>query len=484
MELPEWVLKHKEKGTEIHAKKSGYYLYKITSRRDPVKKRPKKITEKYLGVITPEGVIKSKHERILEGMKNITTKEFGASWFVLEHNKDIVETLKVLYPHSWKEILVFSLFRLLYNSPIKNIQLHYTTSFVSETIHNAHVSPKKIGDLLGELGKERGKIRKFLSTFISGTEFAIIDVTQVFSFSENIISSTLGYNSKKEFSPQVNMVFLFSLDHHMPAYFRMVPGSIRDVSSFVLTVKESGVKNVVLIGDKGFYSEDNVKDLKALKQGGIHYILPLKRNLSLIDYRKIQSGDKRNFDGYFPFEKRVIWYYSYNSVDERKITVFLDGKLKAEEEKDSLIREEEVEENNKEDDDLEEFFEKQYTQGTIAVITDLNKDAKTIYEFLKCRVEIEVMFDAFKNTLDADRTYMRDDYHMEGWMFINFIALLFYYRMYRLLVDNEILNNYTPKDVFLHFSRIYKLNINDNWVLSEIPKKTRKILEKLNLCIT
>jgi len=481
-ELPDWVLKHQTKGTQAVRIGKGYYLYKITSQWDPIKKRPKKITEKYLGVITPEGVIPSKHERVLQSMTSITTKEFGASWFVLENNKDIVETLKVLYPHTWKELLVFSLFRLLYNSPIKNIQLHYTTSFTSEVINNAHVSPKKIGDLLGEIGKERGKIRKFLSSFISGTEFAIIDVTQVFSFSENIISSTMGYNSKKEFSPQVNMVFLFSLDHHMPAYFRMVPGSIRDVSSFLLTVKESGVKNVVLIGDKGFYSEDNVKDLEALEQGGIHYILPLKRNLSQIDYQKIQSGDKRNFDGYFLFEKRIIWYYSYDSVDERKITVFLDDKLKAEEQKDTLARIEE--DDTKEDDNLEDFFEKQYTQGTVTVITDLNKDAQKIYELLKCRVEIEVMFDAFKNTLDSDRTYMRDDYHMEGWMFINFIALLFYYRMYRLLVDNEILNNYTPKDVFLHLSRIYKLNINDNWVLSEIPKKTRKILEKLNLPIT
>jgi len=49
------------------------------------------------------------------------------------------------------------------------------------------------------------------------------------------------------------------------------------------------------------------------------------------------------------------------------------------------------------------------------------------------------MFDAFKNVLNADRTYMRDDYQMEGWMFINFIALVFYYRLYRLLADNSLL---------------------------------------------
>ena len=86
--------------------------------------------------------------------------------------------------------------------------------------------------------------------------------------------------------------------------------------------------------------------------------------------------------------------------------------------------------------------------------------------------------------LDADRTYMQDDYSLEGWMFINFIALLFYYRIYRLLTEKELLNNYSPKDVLIHLSRIYKLKISDNWVLSEIPKKTRHIIEKLNIPIT
>jgi transposase len=490
MEIPRWVLKHKKEGTEIHVKKSGYYLYKVTSKRDPVKKRPKKITEKYLGVITQEGVIQSKHERIIQSMKNITTKEFGATWFILENNKDIMGRLRTLYPHAWREILVFSVFRLLYNSPIKNLLDHYSTSFISETINNARMSPKRIGDLLYELGKEREKIKMFLHHFILGTKFAVIDLTHVFSFSENIISATLGYNSEEEFIPQVNLVFIFSLDNHSPAYFRMIPGSVRDVSSLLLTVKESEVENVVLIGDKGFYSEDNVKDLgelrkeiekklENLEEGGIRYIFPLKRNISLIDYGKLKKGDRREFDGFFKFEKRAIWHYSYSLDEKKKIVVYLDEKLKAEEEKDYLLR---IEDDDKKS--LEKFFEKQYTIGTISVITDLQENAARIYELLKCRIEIENLIDTFKNVLNADRTYMRDDYQMEGWMFINFIALVYYYRIYRLLVNNKLLNNYSPHDVLIHFSRIHKLKIGDKWLTSEIPKKTRKIIEKLSLRIT
>ena len=137
---------------------------------------------------------------------------------------------------------------------------------------DAHVSPKTVGSLLRDVGREREKTKAFLGQFLSGDEFVLVDLTHVFSLSEDVISSVRGYNSKREFLPQVRMIFLFSLDRHMPTYFRMVPGSIRDVSSLVLTVKESGVEDVVLIGDKGFYSEANVLKLEDEK---LHYLLPL-----------------------------------------------------------------------------------------------------------------------------------------------------------------------------------------------------------------
>jgi len=476
MPHPDWVLKYKQKGTEIKKINENYYLYRISSYWDKEKKRSRKVTQKYLGVITQDGLKKSKQEQIIENIKNISVKKFGASNFLLEMNPDIPEKLKNIFPEKWKEILLFSLFRLLHNSPIKNLRTYYVASFLSETISNAHLSPKVVGDMLRNIGKERERVKIFLKQFVSGNDFALIDLTHVFSLSENIISSVPGYNSKREFLPQIHMIFLFSLDNHMPAYFRIVPGSIRDVSTLKTTVQEAKIKNVVVIGDKGFFSEDNVLALGGEK---LHYILPLKRNSSLIDYTKITKGDRRAFDGHFLFEKRAIWYYNYEVSDGelkgKKIFVFQDERLKTEEEKDYLIREEKDDSKS-----METFFEIQYRFGTIAIITDLNESAEKIYNLLKSRVEIEIMIDAFKNILNADRSYMRDDYQMEGWMFINFIALIFYYRLYNTLVDKSLLNNYSPNDVLIHLSRVYKLKIQEKWVTSEIPKKTRNILEKLN----
>ncbi|MCW3135100.1 MAG: hypothetical protein N2V78_12335 [Methanophagales archaeon] len=54
--------------------------------------------------------------------------------------------------------------------------------------------------------------------------------------------------------------------------FHIVAGSMRDVSSLILTVKEGVIKNAVLISDKGFYSEANVLDLEKGRKTGLHYI--------------------------------------------------------------------------------------------------------------------------------------------------------------------------------------------------------------------
>jgi len=367
------------------------------------------------------------------------------------------------------------MFRMLYASPIKNLHAYYEASFLSETLKDAHLSPQHVSSILHETGKEREKAKIFMEPFVAGSKFAIIDLTHVFSLSENIISATPGHNSKQEFLPQIHLAFLFSLDRHMPAYFRMIPGSVQDVSSLVLTVKEAGIENAVLIGDKGFYSEDN---LKALKKK-LSYILPLKRNSSLIDYNIMKKGDRRAFDGCFLFEKRLVWHYSYTAGKDR-IAVFMDEKLKAEEEKDWMIRAEKADREQ----ELEALYLHQYWLGTIAVVTDMQIPASEIYSLLKSRVEIETMFDAFKNILHADRTYMREDYQLEGWMFVNFIAIVLYYRLIRMLTEKKLLKNYTPKDVLLHLSRINKLKINNEWTTSEIPKKAKLIIEKIDMPIT
>lgn len=88
---PEWVLAQREKGTTVKKVGEHYYLYKHTSKRVPGKKYPQPV-DTYIGVITPNGVIRSEKKKI--SLSGVEVREYGYSK-ALEH----------LCPESWKNAL-------------------------------------------------------------------------------------------------------------------------------------------------------------------------------------------------------------------------------------------------------------------------------------------------------------------------------------------------------------------------------------------
>lgn len=80
-----------------------------------------------------------------------------------------------------------------------------------------------------------------------------------------------------------------------------MPGNVRDVKMMKITIEEAGIKDAIIISDKGFYSRENVE---ILENENLSYIIPLKRGNGLIDYERIK---KEGYEGYFKYGKRFIW---------------------------------------------------------------------------------------------------------------------------------------------------------------------------------
>ena len=458
---PDWVMKFHTKGTLVAKRKDRYYLYRVSSHWNSTKKRSQLKTDKFLGRITLEGLIEPKAKRMMNRYDQISVKEYGSSFMLHNISTDILAGLKDHFTE-WMEIFVFSCMRLMYQSPIKNVEFHYHTSYISEMISDAHVSPDALGPMLRTIGMDRKAMVDFMKSFMRNDRYLAVDLTHVLSMSENVISATLGHNSMDEFLPQVQLLFLFSLDHDAPAYFRILPGSINSVASLKISMEESGVKNIVLVSDTGFCSRSNLSALDSL---GISYIIPLKRNSKLISYDS-------KMERHFMFQGHPIFYRKYSSSGKIMFT-FRNNFLKAEEEKDFLER-------NKSAKTFEAIRDR---MGTISIITNLKVSGEIIYNMLKSRTDIEQSYDTYKNTIHADRTYMRDDQQMQGWTFVNFIALIMHYRIYALLRSKEMLKKYSPEDVIQHMSRIFMLKIGDEWKMSEIPKKSRLLIEGLEIPI-
>ena len=73
---------------------------------------------------------------------------------------------------------------------------------------------------------------------------------------------------------------------------------------------------------------------------------------------------------------------------------------------------------------MKDYFQAQHRIGTIAVLSDLDEDVERIFEMLKSSVDAEQLYGTFKNTIHADRSYLRDDCQLNGLLFVNFIAMV------------------------------------------------------------
>ena len=165
----------------------------------------------------------------------------------------------------------------------------------------------------------------------------------------------------------------------------------------------------------------------------------------------------------------------------KKIVIFSDHRLRYEEENSYLARIS----TECEGYSIESYKDKQFSFGTIGMITNVTtSDPQAIYESFKTRMEVETVFDTYKNLLEADRTYMQSDASINAWMFINHIAVMMYYKILNLIKSKGLISKMSPADVLLQLSRVNKIKIDNNWYLSEINANFLKTFKKLNISVT
>jgi len=475
---PDWALACKRKGTELRLLNGKYYLYQVTSKWNPEKKRSIKITEKYLGSITEaEGFVESEKARLRRQqiqIERVQVKEYGIASAIEHLFTDTVSALKKFFPDNWKQLIILAYCRLVFQSPLKNMSFHYSNSYLSEQYPEVDMSGRSLSYFFRELGQDRNRIVDFCRSFNISDDCILFDGTDIFSRSDKMELPKFSKSKFGTYDDMINLMSIFSVNLQTPVYYRLLPGNIRDVSAFKMCLQESGVKDATVIIDKGFASMSNIE---ALEKENLKFIIPLPRKSSLIDYEKVKSGDKSLFDGYFQYEGRFIWYYTTKMDEKKSVTVFLDDELRNREEKDYLNRIE----CKAVKYSLEKFHEKRHAFGTIAMIENTGKSPREVYVNYKTRGEVETMIDALKNIVDADRTYMQNEKALEGWMFINMIALKWYYALLNLLKKHELNKKYSPADFLLFLSEVKMVKINNTWHRAEVTRKNLELMQKLGI---
>ena len=202
-----------------------------------------------------------------------------------------------------------------------------------------------------------------------------------------------------------------------------------------------------------------------LDEKNLGYVLGAKRYSTL--YREPVQLDR-----FFIYQDRLIKCGSA-SVDKRWIYRFEDTEMRVEEEKNLHQRVLEGQMT------MEELAEKLPKSGHVLILSSMNAEPEKIYNLYKRRDAVEKMFDSYKNVLNADRTFLRDDASIFGHVFIAFLSLYAYCRIENLIRKAGLLDRLCPADVLLEFSKVYKVDTGDRMMFSDIPKGVAELDRKL-----
>lgn len=483
MALPQWVQEFKEPRTEIKHIKGGYYKYKVSYKYNKEKGRTDKITGILLGKITKEdGFVPSEKNKLREGLNDtkIDIKSYGLYKLFFSLLDEEFSSLKEHFSVKTVELLFsFAMYRWAYNTPIKRAPHYYNHDYCSQEFSKKKITDKEISAMLKLIGENRDKVVKWMRSMLGEQSkkdnFVLMDSTHVSSKSELLTVNAKGYNPNFDFDEQIRLMYLFSAERQKPVYYRLINGNIPDVTSMKLSVKEMEVNHVIYIADKGFYSKDNIKEMKKAQ---LQYIIPLHRNNKIIDFIPLKKADFKQHLSYFTYKKRIIWFYKYKKGKDYLVT-FLDGALRSKEETDYVNRIDQLPERYTTD----KFEKKLTTFGTLTFVYNIKetRSCEEIYQAYKQRNEVEIVFDAYKNFLQADVMYMQDRYVAEGWLMSNFIAMLAYHKLFVRMRNKKKLKKHSPKDIIELSKSIYKLKIKSRWRTSEITKKSNALFKLLEI---
>lgn len=128
-----------------------------------------------------------------------------------------------------------------------------------------------------------------------GRIFICYDSTNVNSQAEGVFIVQKGHAKDDPEKEQANTEYAIRQRDGMPITFKVYPGSINDISEAFVMIRflgeiqkdakkkkgdDSSKLEVVVIADRGYVSEKNIKELR---EAGIGYILLLKKNMTIAD---------------------------------------------------------------------------------------------------------------------------------------------------------------------------------------------------------
>ncbi len=494
----------KPKNTEIKHINGKWYLYERTTVYDPETGKSTKKSGRMLGSITSDGFVPKRIK--VAAMREIEVVELGASQYFFQRGALVRQRLREFFPDVWREIFTIAVIRLVQDRALKRCHGHYETSILSAVWPDLHLSAASLTRLLERIGQDRGNIRKFLLSMPRGAErFILVDGHRLLSASHSLGHAEVGYDSKCRYKPQVNLLYLFSLGEGTgyPEYYKQYAGSITDVAAVGDLLRESGGRDgsCTLVTDKGFGSEANF-DL--IVDSSMNYLTPLKRGN--LDVRTRVPLSHAGYPEGFTYHGRSVFAKRIDR-GEYVVHLFLDPSLLADESADLLARheranaaigskrEKETARRNRgkgrlTDDELAALvplqlpdeLDSRLEMGTISIRTNrFELGSRQVYAIYKQRQAIEQFFKTFDCTLEFNASYMRSNYSLEAWLFLNHLSMTMAVQAMESITSVGRTKDISLDDFIQGLRKIMATKVDGTWYPAKVTKKVDALCSQVGV---
>lgn len=325
----------------------------------------------------------------------------------------------------------------------------------------------------------------------SEMEYLFFDSTSIGSYSQQLKQVKYGKSKNGDGLPQINLALLFGHKSRLPAYYRKLPGNITDVTTvgkLIADVDYLDVKKVMLVMDRGYYSEKNLNDLMRK-----HYKFIIGAKMSLKFIQAQLAGERTDFDrrerynsgtGLFIMTKTMDWAYGevksrsgkvvhekrrlyvhiyyddqHSADDKIRFNKGLDameddmrsGKMTSEREKEcrkyydihkTPVRGVRFTPKQAAIDDARKNF------GFFALLSNGVKDPAEALRVYRSKDMIEKAFGDLKDRLNMRRTSVSSEENLEGKIFLQFVALIYISYIKRAMDEAGLFKNKTLQELF------------------------------------
>lgn len=405
------------------------------------------------------------------------------------HGTGIDKALRKSFPEDWSRILTCA-----YYLASEGDALCHVEQWSARNRHpfRSKLADQRVSELLTRITPSAQQ--EFFADWMASNHskgcFAL-DITSVSSYSEFIDYIRWGYNRDGEDLPQLNLLMVTSEETHLPIYYRILPGSIRDVS----TINESladfrllGSRSVHLVMDKGFFSEANIN---ALYENHYRFSVGIPFTSSIatgaVEENRMDMDSHEHFinigrDDLYAATKCMKWNghrcYLHTYYDSLKAELenkkFTHKLLQCH---DELVNHEEKAENRAFYDRyfiVRDFPKRgrkvQYNEdavsghkknhiGWFVLISNRTKDAAEALRSYRQKDAVEKGFDDLKNDLDMKRLRIHSNTAMEGRIFIQFVSLVLTTYLKGVMAEHGWTRDHNLQEIFSEMKSLREVSV-------------------------